>query len=111
MPLTYDLLSCLTASASPSSSSEAASTGTASTPGTGLATLGRSWCLRCEPMSRSDSADSSRCDPRRRTASVCLPRLPCNPTRVDSSDRPYDMAFDGYSLDDKRTPTPGQTDI
>jgi type I restriction enzyme M protein len=23
----------------------------------------------------------------------------------------YDMAFDGYSLDDKRTPTPGQTDI
>lgn len=23
----------------------------------------------------------------------------------------YDMAFDGYSLDDKRTPTPGQNDI
>lgn len=23
----------------------------------------------------------------------------------------YDMAFDGYTLDDKRTPTPGQTDI
>lgn len=23
----------------------------------------------------------------------------------------YDMAYDGYSLDDKRTPTPGQTDI
>jgi hypothetical protein len=27
--------------------------------------------------------------PRRRTASVCLPQLPCNTTRADSSDRPY----------------------
>jgi hypothetical protein len=60
---TYDLLWSLTASASPWSSSEAASTEPASTPGTRLATFGRSWRLRCEPMPRSDPADSCRCDP------------------------------------------------